>query len=53
MAETVACNNKLKKLMTESKNENCCVMIWVITWTIMLAKVWESMMRYIGEGGAG
>ena len=27
MAETVACNNKLKKLMTEDGGEGCCVMI--------------------------
>ena len=52
MAEIVACNNKLKKLMTEDGGGNCCVMIWVITWATMLTKIWKSMMKYISRGGA-
>ena len=50
MTEVVACNNKLKRLMTESGGRDCCVMIWVITWAIMLARVWGSMMEYISIG---
>ena len=53
MTETVVCNNKLKKLMTEGGDRGCCVMIWVIIWVIMLARVWGLMMGYIDGGGAG
>ena len=52
MAEAVACNNELKRLMIKNEDEGCCVMVWVIIWAIMLARVWESMVGYIGEGGA-
>ena len=51
MTEAVACNNELRRLITENENENCCVMIWAITWATMLAKVWESMRGYIDEKG--
>ena len=47
MTEAVACNDKLRKLMTEGGGGGYCVMVWVIIWAIMLARVWESMMRYI------
>ena len=47
MTEAITCNNKLRKLMTEGEGRGCCVMIWVIIWVIILARVWESMMRYI------
>ena len=53
MAEAVACDNRLRKLMTESGGRDCCVMVWAIIWATMLARVWESMMGYISEGGAG
>ena len=53
MAEAVVCNNKLKRLMIKSEGRNYCVIIWVITWATMLARVWELMMRYISEEGAG
>ena len=52
MTETVACNNRLKKLMIEDGGGGCCVMVWVIIWAIMLARVWGSMVGYIGRGGA-
>ena len=52
MAEAVACDNRLKKLIIENESEDCCVMIWIIIWATMLAKVWESMMEYIDEWGA-
>ena len=52
MTEIIACNNKLKKLMIEGGDEGYCVMIWVITWAIMLARVWGSMGEYIDEGRA-
>ena len=50
MTEAVACNNELRRLMTEGKGRDCCVMVWVITWTTILARVWGSMMRYIDVG---
>ena len=53
MAGTVACNNELKRLMIESEDESCYVIIWAITWATMLARVWGSMIEYIGGGGAG
>ena len=31
MAEAVACNNKLGKLITEGGDRGCYIMIWVIT----------------------
>ena len=37
--------------MIENGGEDCCVIVYVIIWAIMLAKVWKSMIRYIGEGG--
>ena len=49
MAETVVCNNKLKKLMTEDEGRGCCVIIYIITWTTMLARVWGSMIKYISR----
>ena len=52
MTEVIACNNKLRKLMTESGGRGCCVIIWVITWATILARVWESMGEYISRGGA-
>ena len=53
MAEAVACNNKLRKLITEGGGRDYCIMIWVIIWATMLTRVWGSMMGYIDEGGAG
>ena len=53
MTEAVACNSKLKKLMTEDGGRDCCVMVWIIIWAIMLVKVWGSMMKYISREGAG
>ena len=53
MAEAVACNNELGKLMIEGGSRDCCVMIWAITWATMLVKVWESIGKYISRGGAG
>ena len=53
MTKAVACNNKLKKLMIENEGRDCCVMIWIIIWATMLVRVWGSMVRYIGGGGAG
>ena len=47
MAEAIACNNRLENLMTEGGNRGCCVMIWVIIWVTMLARVWRSMVGYI------
>ena len=52
MAEIIACNNRLKRLITEGGGESCCVMVWVIIWAIMLTRVWGSMMKYIGREGA-
>ena len=52
MTEAVACNNKLRKLMIKDGSGDCCVMIWVIIWAIMLTRIWESMMGYIDKGGA-
>ena len=49
MAEAVACNNELRKLIIEDEDGNCYVMIWVIIWATMLAKVWKSMMEYISR----
>ena len=49
MAEVVACNKKLRKLITKDKDKGCCVMICVITWATMLARVWGLMMKYIDE----
>ena len=53
MAEAVACNNRLRKLIIENGNKDCCVMIWAIIWVTMLARVWGSMVGYISGGGAG
>ena len=52
MTEAVVCNNKLKKLMIKNRSKDYYVMIWVIIWAIMLTKVWKSMVKYIGGGGA-
>ena len=52
MAEAVACNNRLRKLMIKDRGKDCCVMIWAITWATILARVWGSIIRYIGRGGA-
>ena len=49
VAEVIACNNRLGKLIIKGEGEGCCVMIWAIIWAIMLVKVWESMMEYISR----
>ena len=53
MTEAVACNNELKRLMTEGGGRDCYVIVWIIIWITMLARVWKSMVEYIGRGGAG
>ena len=35
--------------MIENESEDCCVIIWVIIWATMLARVWESIVKYIDE----
>ena len=50
ITETVACNNRLGKLIIENEGEDCCIMICAIIWAIMLARVWGLMVKYISEG---